>query len=39
MRSTRIFVDLALASGEETVLPAAQSTHLLRVLRLRAERL
>jgi 16S rRNA (uracil1498-N3)-methyltransferase len=35
MRSTRIYVDLALASGHELVLPAAQSTHLLRVLRLR----
>ena len=36
MRTTRIYVDLALASGQEIVLPATQSTHLLRVLRLRA---
>ena len=35
MRSPRIYVDLTLASGQELVLPAAQSTHLLRVLRLR----
>ena len=36
MRTTRIYVDLVLGSGQEIVLPAAQSTHLLRVLRLRA---
>jgi 16S rRNA (uracil1498-N3)-methyltransferase len=35
MRSTRIYVDLELASDKELVLPAAQSTHVLRVLRLR----
>jgi 16S rRNA (uracil1498-N3)-methyltransferase len=36
MRTTRIYVDLALASGQEIVLPVTQSSHLLRVLRLRA---
>jgi len=36
MRTTRIYVDLALASGQEVLLPITQSTHLLRVLRLRA---
>ena len=36
MRTTRIYVDLALTSGQEVLLPIAQSTHLLRVLRLRA---
>ncbi len=35
MRTTRIYVDLELAAERELVLPAAQSTHLLRVLRLR----
>ncbi len=35
MRTTRVFVDLAFASGQELPLPAAQSAHLLRVLRLR----
>ena len=35
MRSTRIYVDLELASDQELLLPAAQSAHLLRVLRLR----
>jgi 16S rRNA (uracil1498-N3)-methyltransferase len=35
MRMTRVFVDLALASEQELTLPAAQSAHLLRVLRLR----
>lgn len=35
MRTTRIFIDLDIASGQELSLPAAQSTHLLRVLRLR----
>ena len=36
MRNTRIFADLEIRSGEPLLLPAAQSTHLLRVLRLRA---
>lgn len=36
MRSTRIFVDVPLAADQELLLPAAQSAHLLRVLRLRA---
>ena len=35
MRTTRIYVDLEFASGQELLLPAAPSTHLLRVLRLR----
>jgi len=35
MRTTRIHVDLPLASGTELLLPAAPSAHLLRVLRLR----
>jgi 16S rRNA (uracil1498-N3)-methyltransferase len=35
MRTTRIYVELDLRSGTEVVLPAAASTHLLRVLRLR----
>lgn len=35
MRTTRIYVDLEVASGQELLLPAAPSTHLLRVLRLR----
>jgi 16S rRNA (uracil1498-N3)-methyltransferase len=35
MRTTRIYVDLELRSGTELLLPAAASTHLLRVLRLR----
>jgi 16S rRNA (uracil1498-N3)-methyltransferase len=36
MRTTRIYVDVDLASEQELLLPPAQSTHLLRVLRLRA---
>jgi 16S rRNA (uracil1498-N3)-methyltransferase len=36
MRLTRIFVDAALASGEELVLPAVAANHLQRALRLRA---
>lgn len=35
MRTIRVFVDLALTSAQELPLPAAQSAHLLRVLRLR----
>jgi len=35
MRSTRIYIDMEIAAGTQLVLPAAQSTHLLRVLRLR----
>jgi 16S rRNA (uracil1498-N3)-methyltransferase len=35
MRTTRIHVDLELSVGQELLLPAAQSAHLLRVLRLR----
>jgi len=35
MRTTRIHVDLELSAGQELLLPAAQSAHLLRVLRLR----
>jgi len=35
MRSTRIYVDIELAGEREILLPAAQSSHLLRVLRLR----
>lgn len=35
MRTTRIHVDLELGAGQELLLPAAQSAHLLRVLRLR----
>ena len=35
MRTTRIYVDLELAGEREVLLPAAQSSHLLRVLRLR----
>ncbi len=35
MRTTRIYVQLDLRSGAEVLLPAAASTHLLRVLRLR----
>jgi 16S rRNA (uracil1498-N3)-methyltransferase len=35
MRTTRIYVDLELTGHQELLLPAAQSTHLLRVLRLR----
>ncbi|MGH8253357.1 MAG: 16S rRNA (uracil(1498)-N(3))-methyltransferase [Steroidobacteraceae bacterium] len=35
MRTTRIYVELDLAAGAEVLLPAAASTHLLRVLRLR----
>jgi 16S rRNA (uracil1498-N3)-methyltransferase len=35
MRTTRIYVDVELASERELRLPAAQSSHLLRVLRLR----
>jgi 16S rRNA (uracil1498-N3)-methyltransferase len=35
MRTTRVFVDLALANEQELSLPAAQSAHLLRALRLR----
>jgi 16S rRNA (uracil1498-N3)-methyltransferase len=35
MRTTRIHVDLALAAEQELLLPAPQSAHLLRVLRLR----
>ncbi len=36
MRTTRIYVDLELAAGPDVLLPAAQSNHLLRVLRLRS---
>jgi 16S rRNA (uracil1498-N3)-methyltransferase len=36
MRTTRIYVDAELVSQQEVRLPPAQSTHLLRVLRLRA---
>jgi 16S rRNA (uracil1498-N3)-methyltransferase len=36
MRTTRVYVDLELNSDREIVLPLGQSTHLLRVLRLRA---
>ncbi len=36
MRSTRIYVDLELECDQELLLPVAQSTHLLRVLRLRS---
>jgi 16S rRNA (uracil1498-N3)-methyltransferase len=35
MRTTRIHVELELSPGQELLLPAAQSAHLLRVLRLR----
>ncbi len=35
MRTTRIYVELELAAGADLLLPAAASTHLLRVLRLR----
>jgi 16S rRNA (uracil1498-N3)-methyltransferase len=35
MRTTRVFVDLTLERDQELALPAAQSAHLLRVLRLR----
>jgi 16S rRNA (uracil1498-N3)-methyltransferase len=35
MRTTRVYVDLALESDRELPLPAAPSAHLLRVLRLR----
>ena len=35
MRSARIFADLEVHPGQELLLPAAPSTHLLRVLRLR----
>jgi 16S rRNA (uracil1498-N3)-methyltransferase len=35
MRTTRIHADLPLEPGTEVLLPAAASTHLLRVLRLR----
>ncbi|HLQ13799.1 MAG TPA: 16S rRNA (uracil(1498)-N(3))-methyltransferase [Steroidobacteraceae bacterium] len=35
MRTTRVYVDLALESDRELALPAAASAHLLRVLRLR----
>ena len=35
MRTTRIHVDIELSTGQELLLPAAQSAHLLRVLRLR----
>jgi 16S rRNA (uracil1498-N3)-methyltransferase len=35
MRTTRIYVDLEFADRREVLLPAAQSSHLLRVLRLR----
>ena len=35
MRTTRFYVDLGLEPGTEVLLPAAASTHLLRVLRLR----
>jgi 16S rRNA (uracil1498-N3)-methyltransferase len=35
MRTTRVFVDLALERDQELPLPPAQSAHLLRVLRLR----
>jgi 16S rRNA (uracil1498-N3)-methyltransferase len=35
MRTTRIYVELELAAGADVLLPAAASTHLLRVLRLR----
>jgi 16S rRNA (uracil1498-N3)-methyltransferase len=35
MRTTRIYVDTELATQQELRLPPAQSTHLLRVLRLR----
>jgi len=35
MRTTRVYVDLALESDRELPLPAAASAHLLRVLRLR----
>jgi 16S rRNA (uracil1498-N3)-methyltransferase len=35
MRTTRVYVDLELSSDREILLPIAQSTHLLRVLRLR----
>src|SRR5258706_15645029 len=35
MRTTRIYVELGLESATEVLLPAAASTHLLRVLRLR----
>ncbi|HVN99593.1 MAG TPA: 16S rRNA (uracil(1498)-N(3))-methyltransferase [Steroidobacteraceae bacterium] len=36
MRTTRIHVELELHSGAEVLLPPAASTHLLRVLRLKA---
>jgi len=36
MRTTRIYVELALESGAEVLLPQAASAHLLRVLRLKA---
>jgi 16S rRNA (uracil1498-N3)-methyltransferase len=35
MRNSRVYVDMALATGAELVLPDAASNHLLRVLRLR----
>ncbi len=35
MRTTRVFIDHALEHGQELALPAAQSAHLLRALRLR----
>ena len=36
MRTTRIYVELELHAGAEVLLPPAASTHLLRVLRLKA---
>lgn len=36
MRTTRIYVDAELGPGQELLLPPEPSTHLLRVLRLRA---
>ena len=35
MRTTRIYVNLGITGEQELMLPAAQSTHVLRVLRLR----
>ena len=35
MRTTRIYVDLDISAGQQLLLPAAPSAHLLRVLRLR----
>ena len=35
MRTTRIYVDLDFSAGQQLLLPAAPSAHLLRVLRLR----